>query len=318
MILRVVSTTPSFIHTVAESNLKDELSKLGLQFDSTAHRIDSLAGGDIVALVAGDHVVTKHDMDRMPNLRTIARFGKGYDSIDLVAAQDRNIVVSNVTKGNHEAVAEFTLSLVFALLRNICGYDRDIKMGIWNRSRSMEVRGKTLGIIGCGLIGSRVASLAEGVGMNVLGASHDPCSHHEDARITMVPLDQLLQSSDVITLHVPLTDATRNFVDARFLQQMKSGAFIVNTSRGEVINEMALLEALMSGTVAGAGLDVFSVEPPFQNDISMRLAQHPRVISSPHVASFTPEAQYCVAKRVIDNIAAVMKGSLSDADIVRK
>ena len=229
------------------------------------------------------------------NLKVIARAGVGVDNIDVAAATEAGIIVANAPTGNVAAAAEHTIALLFALARNVAAAHLSMTQGLWDRKAFMgvEVANKTLGLIGLGRVAGHVCRRAVGLGMKVL--AFDPYvspeyAYHMGAELA--PLDDLLAQSDFISLHLPLNEQTRHFVNAEVLAKMKTGARLINTSRGGVIDEQALIAALASGQLAGAALDVFSQEPlPKESP----LRSHPNVVLTPHIGGSTTEAQYQVA-----------------------
>jgi len=228
-----------------------------------------------------------------PRLRVIARAGTGVDNVDVSAATDRGIVVMNAPGANSVSVAEHAWALMLALSRSIGAADATMKRGVWDKKRltGAEMRGKTLGVIGLGRIGQEVTNRARAFGMVVL--AHDPFISEQVAATMgaeLVSLDDLCARSDYITLHIPATAETRNLFDATRLAACKPGLRIINTARGELIDEAALADAIKRGHVAGAGLDVFSVEPPADQS----LVGLPQVVATPHIAASTVEAQELV------------------------
>ena len=236
----------------------------------------------IDALIAGGERMTPDLFAMAPRLRAIARTGVGYDLIDMAAATQHRVAVSITPGTNQESVAEQTLALLLALARRIPSNDRLIHEGGWDRSLVTPVRGMTLGLIGMGRIGRAVAVRARAFRMNlvafdtILDAEFD-----REHGIRRLSLDELLQFSDVVSLHVPLTDGTRGMVNREFLGRMRPGSFLVNTSRGGLVVEADLRDALVSGHIAGAGLDVLNHEPPEPGNPLIGL---PNVILSPHIA----------------------------------
>src|SRR5215470_2627177 len=241
--------------------------------------------------------VTAELLDKAPKLRAVGRAGVGVDNIDLEAATKRGVLVMSTPGGNAVSVAEHTLALMLSLARQVPRLDKAIHEGRWEKSSAAgtEVRGKTLGLIGLGRIGSEVAVRAEAFDMRVL--AYDPFISETAARemsVELVPLDQLLAESDFVSLHTALSPATQNLIGAANIQKMKSGARIINTARGELVDEAALAEALKSGKLAGAAMDVFAEEPPKNSP----LVGLPNVIGTPHVAGSTAEAQEEVGTQV--------------------
>lgn len=241
-------------------------------------------------------------------LQVIGRAGSGVDNIDVDAATQRGIIVVNAPASNNVAVAELTIGLLFALARQIPQAHLSFQGGKWERSKFMgwEVRGKTLGLIGLGRIGSQVARRARGLEMEIIG--YDPVVSSDRAAqlgVEFMPLNELLQRSDVVSLHVPLVDGTRNMLDAPQLGQMKRGAYLINASRGGIVNEAALLAALEAGQLGGAALDVYSKEPP--EDLAQ--FNHPRLVTLPHLGASTQEAQAQTGTDVAEGVIAALAGN---------
>jgi D-3-phosphoglycerate dehydrogenase / 2-oxoglutarate reductase len=241
-------------------------------------------------------------------LRVIGRAGTGVDNIDVDAATRRGVIVVNAPASNNVAVAELTLGLLIALARRIPQAHASLQSGKWERTRFVgwEVRGKTLGLVGLGRIGSEVARRARAFEMDVI--AFDPVVSTERAAqigVTLVTLDELVQRSDVVSLHVPLIESTRNLFDAARLAQMKSGAAIINASRGGIIDEAALIEALNSGRLSGAALDVYAQEPP---PADSPLIGHPAVVTMPHIGASTAEAQTSAGTEMAEGVAAALLG----------
>lgn len=257
--------------------------------------------------------VTAKLLDAADNLKVIGRAGIGIDNIDLAAATSRGIVVMNTPFGNSITTAEHAIAMLFALARQIPAADISTQAGKWEKARFMgvELSGKTLGIIGCGNIGSIVADRAQGLKMRVI--AFDPFLTAERAGeigVTKVELDDLFVRSDFISLHTPLTDKTRNIIDAHALSRMKKGVRIVNCARGGLIDEAALKDALISGHVAGAALDVFTEEPATDNP----LFNVPGLVATPHLGASTTEAQVNVAIQVAEQMADyLLTGGVTNA-----
>src|SRR5437879_11092105 len=241
--------------------------------------------------------VTADLLGKAPKLRAVGRAGVGVDNIDLEAATKRGVLVMSTPGGNAVSVAEHTFALLLSLARQIPRLDKAIHEGRWEKSSAAgtEVRGKTLGLIGLGRIGSEVAVRAGAFDMRLL--AYDPYISEAAAQeisVELVPLEKLLAESDFVSLHTALSPATQNLINANTLAQMKNGARLVNAARGELIDEAALAEALKSGKLAGAALDVFVEEPPKNSP----LVGLPNVIATPHVAGSTTEAQEEVGTQV--------------------
>jgi D-3-phosphoglycerate dehydrogenase len=253
-------------------------------------------------------------MNRGPHLRVVARAGTGVDTIDVPAATRRGIAVMNTPGANTVSAAEHAMGLLLGLARHIPWAAEAMHRGDWDRKRfeGTELRGKTLGVIGLGRIGAHVAQIARAFGMTVV--AHDPFLPAERAaelQIRLLPLAQLLRSADVVTLHVALNDDTRHLINAERLSLMKPTALLVNTARGELVDEAALAEALREKRIAGAALDVFAVEP-LPGDSALR--QLDRVILTPHLAASTAEAQGRVAQEICVAVRdALLEGDYSSA-----
>jgi len=257
--------------------------------------------------------VTEKIVSAATNLKVIGRAGIGVDNVDIPAATTKGIIVMNTPFGNSITTAEHAISMMLALARQIPEADASTKASKWEKNRFMgvEVTNKTLGIIGAGNIGSIVADRAQGLKMKVV--AFDPFLTAERAvqlGVEKVELDDLFARADFITLHTPLIDATRNIISAEAIAKMKKGVRIVNCARGGLIDEVALYEALKSGKVAGAALDVF-LEEPAQNSPLFEL---PNVICTPHLGASTTEAQENVALQVAEQISAyLMTGEITNA-----
>ncbi|MFB2553455.1 phosphoglycerate dehydrogenase [Ensifer soli] len=247
------------------------------------------------------------------NLKVIGRAGIGVDNVDIPAASRRGIIVMNTPFGNSITTAEHAIALIFAVARQLPAADTSTQAGKWEKSKFMgvEITGKTLGVIGAGNIGSIVCSRAIGLKMNVI--AYDPFLSKERAEemgVVKVELDDLFAQADFITLHVPLTDKTRNIIDAEAIAKMKTGVRIVNCARGGLVVEQALADALKSGKVAGAGFDVFEVEPATESP----LFGLPNVVCTPHLGASTTEAQENVALQVAEQMSDyLIKGAVSNA-----
>lgn len=236
-------------------------------------------------------------IDAAPLLRVIANVAVGHDNIDLAAARARGIVVTNTPDVLTNAVAEFTWALILSVTRRVAEGDRVVRRGGWkgwalDYMPGMELAGKQLGIVGRGRIGRAVAAKAAAFGMRVVFARHD------------MSLDELLVTSDVVSLHVPLSDGTRHLINRKSLVRMKRSAYLVNTSRGPVVDEEALAWALGEGLLAGAGLDVYEKEPAVHPD----LLQHENVVLAPHIGSATRETRTAMAELAVNNVIEVLAG----------
>jgi D-3-phosphoglycerate dehydrogenase / 2-oxoglutarate reductase len=259
-------------------------------------------------LVRSETRVTSDLLERARKLRVIGRAGAGVDTIDVDEATRRGIVVVNAPGGNAVAAAEHSLALMFALARRVAVADASMKRGEWRRSAYVgtELTGKTLGLVGLGRVGTEVARRALALDMRVL--VFDPYVPDEHARhlgLEPVDLEPLLQAADFVSLHVPLTEATRNVLDASRLACLRPTAFLVNCARGGLVDEGALVAALDAGRLAGAGIDVYPTEPVSADD---PLPRHPKVVATPHLGASTVEAQSNVAVQVAEEVLAVLQG----------
>ncbi len=261
---------------------------------------DEIADADAL-VVRSKTKVTAELLGHAQRLRAIGRAGVGVDNVDLDAATKRGIVVMNTPGGSANSVAEHTLGLALALARRIPQADASMKKGAWEKKKltGTELRGKTMGLVGLGMIGREVARLARAFQMEVI--AFDPyvsSSLAEGQDVKLVGLEELLQSSDFLSLHAAATPETKHLINAERLALAKPGIRIINCARGELIKEEALLEALESGKVAAAALDVFEKEPPPEP----RLIAHPNVVATPHIAGSTAEAQEIVGIKIAEQI----------------
>jgi D-3-phosphoglycerate dehydrogenase len=260
-------------------------------------------------VVRSETRVTAPVLEAGRKLRVVGRAGVGVDNIDVPAATRRGILVVNAPRGNIIAAAEHTIALLLSLARWVPQADASVKRGEWTRSKFVgtEIRGKTLGVIGLGNVGSEVAKRAHGLEMEVI--AYDPVVSAERAElfnVELVSLNDLLARSDFVTVHVPLVDANRNLLGAPELALMKASARLVNTARGGIVNEAALLDALTTGRLAAAASDVFETEPPGDHP----LLALPNFVATPHIGASTVEAQASVAFDVAEEVAAVLAGDL--------
>ena len=290
---------PDFEVEVNTSLTPEELRHIIKEFDALVIRSATKATADVIE--AGDR------------LKVIARAGIGLDNVDIEAASKRGIVVMNTPEGNVITTAEHTIAMMLSLSRNIPQADASLKDGKWEKKkfRGKEVFNKVLGIIGVGRIGRVVADRAKGLKMNVI--AYDPYISSEVIEtmdIEGVTLDELLARADYITVHTPMTSETRGILNAEAFRKMKRGVFILNCARGGIVNEADLVDAIKEGIVAGAALDVFSVEPPKDNPL-LGLSN---VIATPHLGASTDEAQENVALAVADQVINyLLRGTIRNA-----
>jgi D-3-phosphoglycerate dehydrogenase len=273
---------------------------------------DADALGDAVhdarALVVRNRTtVDRKLLEHARHLELVARAGVGLDNIDVAAADELGIVVVAPLGANARSVAEHSLALALALARDVVGNDRRVRDGRWERHLGIELSGRTWGIVGLGATGRALASLVGALGMT--GVGFDPAIPPDEQlppgiHERLDTIDQLLDRADVVSLHVPLTPATASMVDARFLASMRPGAYLINVSRGGLVDEEALCDALESGQLGGAGIDVRAEEPP----VPGRLERHPHAVLSPHVAGLTHESQEQVTTILARNLDLVLGG----------
>lgn len=243
---------------------------------------------------------------RLPELRMVTVCGIGTDSIDVESARQLGIVVCNVPGQTAPIVAEHALALLLAAARRVVEQSDLVRRGGWRTGENIYLRGKRLGVVGTGPIGAEMVQLGRAIGMRVQAWTFRPSAERSAALgVPFVPLDELLRTSDAVSLHVKLTDATRGLIGARELALMKPGALLVNTSRGAVVETAALAEALRSGRLAGAGIDVFDVEPVPPNH---PLLECPTAVLTPHVADQNPEGMDILNAGVVENVLAFLQG----------
>ena len=261
-----------------------------------------------ILIVRSRTTITKEMIEKADKCKIIARVGVGLDNIDEEAAKAKNIRVINAVEGAMNAVAELVLGLMLSLARQTARGDRAIRNGQWLKKelRGTELRGKYLGIIGLGNIGKRLGRLARALNMNIIGYDVIPIDEEfsKEVGLMKADLNTLLQSSDFISIHVPLLDSTYHLLDAQKMSTMKKTAKIINTSRGGVIDEDALYDALKNGTLGGAALDVFEKEPAIGN----KLAELDNVILTPHIGAQTKEAQSLAANVIAEKIIQILRG----------
>ncbi|MBB1161991.1 D-2-hydroxyacid dehydrogenase [Aquariibacter albus] len=243
---------------------------------------------------------------QLPDLKMIAVAATGYDVIDVPACRARGIAVANIRNYAVHTVPEHAFALILALRRNILAYRQDVEAGVWQKSDQFcffthdigDLHGATLGIIGEGALGQGTAKIARGFGMEVLFADHEP---PKMPGVEFTPLDEVLARSDVISLHCPLTPSTRNLIGLAEFRKMKRNALLINTARGGLVDEAALITALDEGLIAGAGFDVLTVEPP-RNGHPLLDVRRPNFILTPHVAWASDGAMQFLADQLIDNV----------------
>jgi len=292
--------------------LKEILDKNGLKVtyepEITAVQLSEKIGNFEVIIVRSRTKLVKELVEKADKCQIIARVGVGLDNIDQDAAKAKNIRVINAVEGAITAVAELVVGLMLSMAREIPRADREIRNGNWIKKEMMgtELKGKYLGIIGLGNIGKRLGRLARALNMNIIGYDTVPIDEEFSKEVGLMKSDlgTLLSSSDYVSLHVPLLDSTKHMINAEKLKLMKKTTRIVNTSRGGVIDEEALYNALKDGNLAGAALDVFEVEPAIGN----KLTTLPNFIATPHIGAQTKEAQSLAANVIAEKIIQILRG----------
>ncbi|MGG2199162.1 MULTISPECIES: D-2-hydroxyacid dehydrogenase [Paenibacillus] len=264
-------------------------------------------------LITNKTPLSADTLARLPKLKYIGVLATGYNVIDTEAARQRGIPVTNVPTYGTQSVAQFVFALLLELSSQVGRHDEAVKQGEWSRSQDfcftrstlVELSGKTMGLVGLGRIGGQTARIARALDMRVLaaGSGRTTPPPHED--VEWVPLERLLAESDVVSLHCPLTPATERMINAERIELMKRSAFLINTSRGALIDEQALAQALHAGRIAGAALDVLAVEPP---PAEHPLLTAPNCIITPHIAWATQEARARLMATAVDNVRSFMNG----------
>ena len=292
--------------------LKKILDDNGLQVsykpNITPKEILDVIGNFHIVIVRSRTTITKDMINKAVKCKIIARVGVGLDNIDQAAAKENNIRVINAVEGAMNAVAELVLGLMLAMARQTVRGDRGIRNGKWLKKelKGTELRGKYLGIIGVGNIGKRLGRLARALNMNIIGYDVIPIDPEfsKEVGLMKADLDTLLQSSDYVSIHVPLLDSTHHLLNAQKISIMKNTAKIINTSRGGGVDEEALYEALSNNTLGGAALDVFESEPA----TGTKLSELDNVILTPHIGAQTKEAQSLAANVIGEKIVQILRG----------
>ena len=296
------------------STLKEILEKNGLKVtyepEITPEQIAEKIGTFEVVVVRSRTKMTRELVEKADKCQVIARVGVGLDNIDQEAAKEKNIRVINAVEGAITAVAELVIGLMLSMAREIPRADREIRNGNWIKKELMgtELKGKYLGIVGLGNIGKRLGRLARALNMNIIGYDVVPIDDEfaKEVGLMKADLDTLLSSADYVSFHVPLLDSTRHMINAEKLKMMKNTARIINTARGGVIDEEALYNSLKDGSLAGAALDVFEMEPATGNNLTTL----PNFVSTPHMGAQTKEAQLLAANVIAEKIIQVLRGVL--------
>ena len=291
-----------------KTELEDAIGKV--IYNPTGKPLTSEEVGNLLreadGFIAGLDVIDRAALKKATRLKVISRYGVGYDNVDLAAAKEMGIVVTNTPGANSVSVAELALGLILALARQISEASKAVQQGNWPRLSGVTLEGKTIGILGLGAIGKRLSRRLAGFDCQIL--AYDPFADQDFAaknNIRLLPIDEIIAQADFVSLHLPLLPETRELVNAEFLSKMKKGSFLINTSRGEVVDEAALLAALQSGHLRGAGLDAFSPEPP---DPANPLLHLPQVIATPHLGAQTDGATSNMGWIAMKDCLAVLRG----------
>lgn len=293
----------------------DEFRKFGelVVYDRTNPKEVLSRARDAQILLTNKTAVREDIISKLPHLKFIGVLATGYNIVDTGAARDKGIVVSNVPDYGSYSVAQLTFALLLELCHHVQRHSDSVERGEWASSPDwsywkyplIELAGKTMGIIGFGSIGQKVADIATAFGMNILGAArtHTDQSHRRNFKWSEIP--SLLQQADVVSIHCPLTQATQGLINSKSLQTMKASALLLNTSRGPIIVEEDLASALNDGVIAGAGIDVLSVEPPLPGNL---LVKAKNCIVTPHIAWATREARARLMAMAANNVSAFLQG----------
>jgi len=284
---------------------------------------------EVIAIVVADQPVDAALMDEFPNLRTIARTGTGYDNIDVKSAHERNIIISRVAELNAEPVSEFALGLMLALIRNIVGVHQKMCVSKWDRYKGMLVSELTVGLVGLGAIGRSLARKLHALGVKkLIGWNRTRRPQVENtvlnSHLELMDLEKVMKESDVIIVALALAPETKHLISADMLSRMKKTAYLINVSRGAIVDENALAETILSDKIAGAALDVFSLEPPsgnpfpepFMRKLVSAAKNGGNVILSPHYAGITRDSVRNISLQVAKNITGVLSGKTNGLDIV--
>lgn len=256
------------------------------------------------AIIAGTEIYDEEMLSDLPELKVMARFGVGTDNFDLKVMKEMGLEVGVIA--NHNAVAEFALTLMLSVLKNLPLQDAAARRASWDRVSTRELTAKTVGLLGFGRIGRRVAELLKGFDVNIL--AYDPYPNEQAAAergVKLVSFDEVIAQSDIVSLHLPYMDSTHHIIDAAAIARMKDGAYLINTARGPLVDEAALAEALMSGKLTGAGVDVYETEPILPDNPLIPLTN---TVMTPHVSALTYETNYNGGIICAQSIVNVLNG----------
>lgn len=305
--LKVLISTASFAeHDRAPLNL---LESNGFQVILNPHK-RKLKPDEVVELakdcdgiIAGVEQLTEDVFKKLPKLRAVSRCGVGTDNVDLEAARKRGITVSSTPNAPTQSVAELTVTLILNLLRHVSLLDRRVHSGTWSREMGRLLSGKSVGIVGLGRVGKRVAELLRPFGVKILATEPNPDKKWvEENKISLTSIEDLLRESDVVTLHIPYSKQNLNLINTEKLKMMKRGSILINTSRGGLVDESALRQALLNGRLGGAALDVMEVEP-----YNGPLKDIDSVILTPHIGSYALEARVQMEMEAAKNLISMLK-----------
>ena len=299
------------LETLQSKGYELKLNDLGRPMtpEELIERLDGYEG-----CIAGLDHFTADVLGKSKQLRILARYGAGVDRVDLQAAADAGIMVTNTPVANSDSVADLAVGLMLAVARNIPAADRTVREGGWSNMYGVSLAGKTVGLVGCGRIGRRVADRVRGFRCRVIAV--DPAldaATAAEAQVELVSLDALLAASDFISLHLPANEQTRGCISTEQFRRMKPSAILVNTARGEVIDEPALLAALRDGEIRGAGLDAHAEEPPDPS----RYEGLDNVVLTPHMGAYTEDALINMADGAVENLCAFFEGREPPDVVVR-
>ena len=291
-----------YLHPLEEAGLEVVRNRRGRPL-TESELIDALPG--VFATLAGGEAYTARVFEHAKRLRVVARFGVGYDRIDISAATRHGVAIAMAFGANHESVADYTLALMLALAVDLVRHHEQVKRGEWITAFHPGFWGKTVGIVGLGRIGKAVVRRCRGFEMSVLAYDPEPDLAFARAHaVRVAPLETVLREADFVSLHLPLTPETAGFLNRERLSLMKPTAFLINTARGAVVDEDALYDALVKGRLAGAGLDAFAKEPPSGSPL---LGLH-QVVVGPHAGGSDEAAEVAMASRCVDSILAILRG----------
>jgi D-3-phosphoglycerate dehydrogenase len=308
--MKVLVTPTSYAQH--DPTLRSDLeAKVGeVIYNDTGRPLTALELMDLIldcdGYIAGLDEINRDVIEAGRCLKVIARYGVGIDNIDMEAARNKGVVVTNTPGANSASVAEFTVALILLLARPILYATQATQKGEWPRVEGKTLEGKTIGLIGFGSIGRQVARRLAGFGCRIL--AYDPYPDKDFAKalnVQIAPQEVVVKNADFLSLHCPLTLETEGMVNGEFLKQMKQGAMLINTARGELVEEAALVEALRRETLAGAALDVFATQPPGANS---PLLSMPQIIATPHMGSHTDGATNSMGRAALNDCLAVLRG----------